>query len=126
MNKNNPTLKEIFATAYINYKKKDLNAAENSCYKILNIDPNHFESICLLSDIAAANRNFNKVKELLNKAIEIQPKNVSILNNMGTACKELGQIDTSIKFFEKVLKIDPKNTNAHYNLGAAFYKLKEF
>ena len=125
MNKNNPTLKEIFATAYINYKKKDLNAAENSCYKILNIDPNHFESICLLSDIAAANRNFNKVKELLNKAIEIQPKNVSILNNMGTACKELGQIDTSINFFEKVLKIDPKNTNAYYNLGTAFYKFKE-
>ena len=41
MNKNKHTLKEIFFTAVANYKKKDFKTAEITCYKILNIDPNH-------------------------------------------------------------------------------------
>ena len=48
MNKNNPTLKETFFSAYQSYKKRDYKNAEMLCNKILNIDPNHFDSIFLL------------------------------------------------------------------------------
>ena len=88
----NKTLRETFVSALQNYKKGDLKNAEIICYKILNIDSNHFDSTFLLATIFAANRNFYKAKELLHKAIEIQPKNVSVLNNLGTAYKELGII----------------------------------
>ena len=60
MNKKNQTLKETFAEALQNYKKKDFKNAEFFCYKILNIDPNHVESISLLATISALNRNFVK------------------------------------------------------------------
>ena len=71
------------------------------------------------------NRNFDKAKEFLEKAIEIQPKNVSILNNLGTAYKELGKSEEAINFYQKVLEIDSNHTNANYNLGLEFYKLKQ-
>ena len=65
MNKNNKTLKDIFATALDSYKKKDLKKAEVICYKILSIDSNHFNSIFLLATIFALQANFEKAKELI-------------------------------------------------------------
>ena len=49
--KKRESLKQIFEEALNNYKKKDYKNAENYCYKILNIDPNHFDSISLLATI---------------------------------------------------------------------------
>ena len=125
MNKHNGTLKTIFLTAVENYKKKDFKTAEIYCYKILSIDPNHFESISMLATIAAINRDFSKAKELLHKAIEIQPKNISAIHNLATANTELGELQEAKKFYQKVLEIDPNHVNANYNLGLVFYKLKE-
>ena len=126
MKKNNLTLKETFAVALENYKKKEFSIAENLCTKILSIDHNHLDSLLLMSNIFAINRNFTKAKELLLKANEIQPNNLTILNNLGTACKELGKIEEAIKFYEKIIKLNPQHTNAQYNLGVVFYNLKEF
>ena len=63
MNKNEQTLKSIFLKAAENYKKKDFKNAEIFCYKILSIDPNHFDSLSMLATISAINRNFNNAKE---------------------------------------------------------------
>ncbi len=119
------TLKEIFVEAFTFYKKKDFKNAENTCYKILSIDPGHFDSISLLATISAINNNFDKAKQLLLKAITIQPKNVSAINNLGTACKELGDQKEAINHYKKVLQLNPNHTNAHYNLGLIYYELKE-
>ena len=126
MDKNKQSLKEIFVEALKYYQERDSKTAEIFCYKILNINPNHFESISLLANINAVNRNFNKAKEFLEKAIEIRPKNVSILNNLGTTYKELGKPKEAVNFYQKVLEINPDHTSANYNLGLEFYKLKQF
>jgi len=125
MNKNEQTLKSIFLKAVENYKKKDFKNAEIFCYKILSIDPNHFDSLSMLATISAINRNFNNAKELLQKAVKIEPKNITAIHNLGTAYKELGKLDDAINYYEKVLEIDPRHTNANFNLGLIFYKLKE-
>ena len=124
-NNKNKTLKEIFAEAFESYKKRDLKSAEIFCYKILSIEPNHFDSTFLLATISAINNNFDKAKQLLHKAIEIQPENVSAFNNLGIAYKELGDHKGAINYYNKVLEINPNHTNAYYNLGLVFYKLKE-
>ena len=107
------------------YRKKDFKTAEVFCYKILSIDRNHFDSISLLANIFAVNRNFDKAKEFLEKAIKIQPENTTILNNLGTAYRELGDTEKAMTFYQKVLGINSNHTNANYNLGLIFYRLKE-
>jgi len=125
MNKNKQSLKTIFVEAVGHYRKKDFKTAEVFCYKILSIDRNHFDSISLLANIFAVNRNFDKAKEFLEKAIKIQPENITILNNLGTAYRELGDTEKAMTFYQKVLGINSNHTNANYNLGLIFYRLKE-
>ena len=57
--------------------------------------------------------------------IKIEPNNLTILQNLGTAHKELGEFDEAIKLYNKVLNINPKHTNSNYNLGLVFYKMNE-
>ncbi len=125
MDKKKKSLKEVFAEAQEYYRKKDYKKAEIYCYKILSIDPNHFNSLSLLANLFAINRNFSKAKEFLEKAIIIQPENTTILNNLGTAYRELGDTEKAITFYKKILGINSNHTNANYNLGLIFYGLKE-
>ena len=122
MNKNSETLKSDFELVLDKYKKKDYQNAEILCYKILSIDPNHFNAITILSNIAAIGGNFKKATELLNKAIEINPNDLNTIHNLGTAYKELGNLEKASSYYEKILKINPNHTNANYNLGLVFYK----
>ena len=124
--KKNKTLQEDFLEALESYKRRDFKKSELICYKILNIDAFHFDSISLLATISAVNRNFENAKVLILKALEIQPKNKTALNNLGTTYKELGDLKEAQKVYEKILKIDSKHVNANYNLGVVYYVLKDF
>ena len=126
MNKKKLSLQTMFDDALGHYKKKDFKTAELFCYKILSINRNHFDSLSLLSNLFAINKNYNKAKEFLEKAIKVEPKNTTILNNLGTAYKELSNHEKAIIYYQKVLDINPNHANANYNLGLIFYKLKEF
>jgi len=125
MEKNTTSLKDTYGNAYENYKKGNLKIAETLCYKILSIDPNFIQSKLLLANISTKNRDFIKTKKFLNEAIDMQPNNVSVLNNLGTVCKELGETKNAVKYYKQAIKIDPNNANAYYNLGAICYDLKQ-
>ena len=124
--KNTKTLKDTYGVAYNNYKKGDLKAAEILCYKILSIDPSFIESKILIANISAKNRNFKETKKILVEANEQEPKNISVLNNLGTVSRELGEIKNAIDYFKKAIEIDPNNGNSYYNLGAIYYDAKKF
>jgi tetratricopeptide (TPR) repeat protein len=125
MNKKNQTLKENFIEAFKKYKNNDFKNAEKSCYKILSIDPNHFDSISLLATISFNKKDFNKAKQLMLQAIEIKPNDLAALNNLGTTYRELREAKEAINVYKKVLEIDPNHTKANYNIGLAFYDLRE-
>ena len=59
MQNKNLSLKETFSIAVENYKKRNFELAENLCKKILNIEPNHSDSMMLLSNMYAINKNFD-------------------------------------------------------------------
>ena len=61
----------------------------------------------------------------MEKALKIQPRNISFLSNLGTAYQEMGNLKEAMNNYEKALAINPNHTNANYNLGLVFYKLGE-
>ena len=103
MNNKGQTLKETFSQALQSYKKKNYKNAEFLCYKIINIDPNHVDSLSLLATICAFHKDYIKAKELMEKAVEIQPENIIFLGNLGTANKELGNLEEAINIYKKAL-----------------------
>lgn len=54
---------------------------------------------------------------LLNKSLDIYPKNVMALYNMGMLQGESGNHDIAGAYFKKVLALEPNYRNAHYQLG---------
>ena len=83
MIKNNPTLKEVFTSAYQNHLKNNLKLAENLYKKVLEINPNHLESIFLLGTLSIQTKNFNVAIKLLKKATLLNPNNPHDLQNIG-------------------------------------------
>jgi Flp pilus assembly protein TadD len=53
------------------------------------------------------------------RAIEIEPDNSVVLNNLGITLKSLGRVDDAIKSFAKAIDIAPDNPLGHFNLGLA-------
>ena len=123
--KKNLTTKETFDQAVKNHKKNNLDVAENLYKKILEKDPNHFQSICFLGTLSIQIKNFERAKKLLNKAIGIQPNNANVNNNLGIVNNELEDYQKAINYFQKAIKIQPDHANAHNNLGNVFKVLGE-
>ena len=123
--KKNLTTKETFDQAVKNHKKNNLDVAENLYKKILEKDPNHFQSICFLGTLSIQIKNFERAKKLLNKAIGIQPNNANVNNNLGIVNNELEDYQKAINYFQKTIKIQPNHANAHNNLGNVFKVLGE-
>ena len=123
---NNCKIEEIFASALQNHQKNNLSIAENLYKKILNINPNHFESIFYLGSLFIQTKNFNESESLLKKAIVMQPNHAAAYVNLGITLEELEQTKEAINYFQKAIEIEPNFAIAHFNLGNIFYKLNEF
>ena len=114
-----------FALAIQNHKENNLQAAENLYKEVLKTNFNHFESIYNLGTIYAQTKRFDLAKQLLFKAIQIQPNYADAHNNFGNVLKELGEHQKAISSFEKAIQIQPNYAVAHNNLGIIFQDLGE-
>ena len=60
------TIQETFALASQHHNKGDFQAAEQLYKKILEIKPDHIESIFYLGSLSIQTRNFDRAKKLLD------------------------------------------------------------
>lgn len=70
--------------------------------------------------------DYGKSIEVWNKIFELDVKNVTALNNIGTAFMMKGQIDDAVLLFKKAIELEPDNQLAKNNLKwASDEKAKE-
>ena len=118
--KKDPTTKETFDLAVQNHEQNNFKTAENLYKKILNTDPDHFESIFFLGLLSAQTKNFNVAKQLLQKAIRLNPNHADTHNNFGNVLIELREYEKAMDCFQKAIEIQPNFAQAHNNLGIVF------
>ena len=70
--------------------------------------------------------NFLSAEKLYKEILELNANDVSTLNNLGNALKELKKYKEAIFYYEKALKIKPQDIITNYNYGLLFYELGEF
>ena len=126
MKKENLSIGNKFKLALQNQNKKNLIFAEKLYKEILEIEPNHLESICYLATIFAQTNRANLAKNFFLKAIEINPNNPKINNNIGNIFLKLGEKQKALKYFEKSIKLRPNYADAYLNLGLAFKSLGKY
>jgi len=73
---------------------------------------------------AIKNKNYIEAKNLLEKAISIQPEMFEANHNLAILNLQLGNLDSSILYFEKSKKIKPKFPRIYFNLGLAYDRKK--
>tara|TARA_B100001167_G_C16766035_1_gene304224 strand:- start:126 stop:1820 length:1695 start_codon:yes stop_codon:yes gene_type:complete len=120
--KENLTVKETLALASQLRKKNDFQAAKQLYKQILEIEPDHVESIFCLGSLSAQTKNYDTAKQLLNKTIQINPNHAKAHNNLGGVLIELGEHEKAVSSFEKAIQIDPNHPDAHNNLGILLHR----
>ena len=121
----NSSIENKFKLAIEEQKKNNFNIAEKIYEEILEIEPNHLESICYLATIFAQTKRTSLAKIFFLKAIEINPNNPRINNNLGNVSLQLGESQNALRYYEKAIKSKPNYADAHVNLGIAFKSLKK-
>ena len=80
----------------------------------------------LESNKLADNGKYKEAIELLDKAIQKNPKYREAFLNKGLCHENLKDFNSAILDYKGLLKIDPKNTTAFYNIGTCKYDLNLF
>ncbi len=69
-------------------------------------------------------QQFPTAVQFYNQALEIEPKNVNVRTDLGTAYLYMNDPDRAIKELETALKENPKHGQAMFNLGMAQWRAK--
>jgi len=125
MSNENLTLNEIFDLAIKNHQNNNLQDARNYYQKVLELDPNHSQTLNNLGAIFLVLGERLKAKNCYEKVIELNPNYADAHNNLGNILKELGERLKAKECYEKAITINPNYLNAHYNLGTIFRELGE-
>jgi Flp pilus assembly protein TadD len=98
----------------------NLAEAERIYRQILTVDPRHADSLHLLGVIAFHAGRADASRELIQKAIAINPAVPEYHSNLGNVLKAFGDVENAIASYRQALALRPEFADAQYNLGNAF------
>ena len=93
--------------------------------KVTHIKQNLSDSVSLLENYLKKNDHQKGLDYALN-LLKIYPKNIDLLNKIGTFYFHLGLYDKAILFYEKVLSIDLNDHQSLHDLGRSFLKKSDY
>ncbi|OPZ20752.1 MAG: photosystem I assembly protein Ycf3 [candidate division BRC1 bacterium ADurb.BinA364] len=97
--------------------------AVKSYEEILKINPDDFEANYQVAASHMENRRWNEAVEQLKAMMRKFPKNVEVLNLLGWAMLNSGQIDPAFMVWRQSATIDPKNPSTKDNMVRAHLQL---
>lgn len=113
----------LFQQALRHFNKHEFSLAEECCRNVLEAAPHNADAYHLLGIIASQHRGRNDLAvQFISRAVELNPHNATVQNNLGIAFRELKRTDEAIACFKKTLAIDPDNTDALHYLGVALHE----
>jgi tetratricopeptide (TPR) repeat protein len=115
----------LFAQATRYHQTGQFVQAEQFYRKILTISPNHADSLHLLGLILADRGLLNEGLDLINKAINNNPRFAAFYLNRGLLYKRMQQPEKAMTDYIKAIQLAPQMVEAHYNLGDALTEAEQ-
>jgi tetratricopeptide (TPR) repeat protein len=113
------TIAETLAAAMGHYQGGRLQPAEQICWRILQMDPNHAGALHLLGVIAFTAGKVEIAIEYIGRALQLQPDSAETNNNLAGAFIVQGNLDEAVGCCRRALALNPHFAEAHNNLGLA-------
>jgi cytochrome c-type biogenesis protein CcmH/NrfG len=87
-------------------------------------DPHNAQLLIQIGGIYQATHQFKEAADYFDRALKIDPKNVSARTELASCLYYSGDADGALAQLNQALKINPKDTNALFNLGMIKYRAK--
>lgn len=108
----------------IEMQSGQLQAAEASIRKALEISPNEGDLLIQLSSVQDRAGQYEASEKILREVLQREPDNATALNNLGYFLIERGKrLDEARNLIEKAVNIEPTNASFLDSLGWVHYKL---
>lgn len=110
-------ISNLYEKAIKFHKDKNYIIAQKKYEEILNIDPNHINTLNNLGIILFTNKKINDAINLFKKVISIDNKNIDGLNNLGLALFNIKNFVEAESCFKQILKKNNKIMSTYNNLA---------
>lgn len=97
----------------------DLDAAQTSLARALELAPNSVESLCNLASVHTAAGRLDEAERALRRALVHTPQHPGALNNLGSLLDARGDYHGAAECFAKAIKYKPDYARAWLNQAAA-------
>lgn len=119
----NPDLASLFESAKALHNARNLDAARAAYIKVLDVQPNHAESLHNLGIIFMQQGDLFSAAVYMQRAVGVDLSQPAYFSNYGNILQDLGLWADAIVQFQKAIALNPSFADAHYNLGNAFTKV---
>ena len=91
----------------------------------LKSDPHNSDLLIQVGNMYKATHQFKEAAGYYDKALQVDPKNVAIRNEMASCLYYNGDADAAISELQQGLHYDPKDPNSLFNLGMIKWQAKQ-
>src|SRR5581483_1465655 len=87
------------------FRQRRLGEAEMVCARILQVSPDHFDTLNFLGVVRLQNGRFAEALAAFDRACALQPQSPSAHMNRGIALAELGRLSEALGEFDRALAV---------------------
>ncbi|MFH1349769.1 MAG: tetratricopeptide repeat protein [Pseudomonadota bacterium] len=106
-------------------KGSNIIEAERHLKEVLRKNPDSIEALLLMIKVAEKKGDKDALKGIYKKILSHDPKNETIIHNLGVLEYETGLPSESLPYFEKLVKLHPNDIKIHEFLFNLYKKLKK-
>jgi tetratricopeptide (TPR) repeat protein len=106
------------------HRAGELTKARNIYEQILRQQPRHFRALHLSGVIASQTGNAQLAAQLIWHAIEVNPANAPAYCDLGSAFKQLNQLQAALASYDHAIALDADLADAHSNRGVVLGELQ--
>ncbi|RPI57989.1 MAG: tetratricopeptide repeat protein, partial [Lysobacterales bacterium] len=113
---------QAFAHALEHHRAGRLAEAERSYRQILQLEPEHADSLHLLGVLALQAGKLEAALALVQHAAALRPDAAACRNNLGQVFERLGNDVEAARCYEAAIELDSSYAEAHNNLGLVLHR----
>jgi len=113
-------IEALFAKAHRLHQNQQFPQAISYYEEVLTLAPNHLDTLRFLGLAHAQLNDMQHAIIYLRRALEQQPADASLHNNIANAYKKSFELDKALYHYQQALKLDPNYAQAHNNLASMY------